>query len=345
MPWTALLFLLGAMSIAALPPFNGFVSEWLTLQTVLRSVELSSVGVKITFAICGAGLALTAALAVTCFVKAFAMGFLGMSRSARGRAGQGGAPIGACADGAVGGAVPGLGSLADLRHSACSVVPWRRRPEPERGRGPGPAVFCAAARIMGGCRAEFAAEFHDLGRQTGQSIMPGRGLVVLHRGGKQNPVVFAMSTSYMAVVLVVLLGVVYGVIKVVFTRRRKVVRRACWDGGVRRLLPEMTYSATGFSNPVRVIFEAIFHPTTIENEPDTVAAHFRTAIHRQRREVHIVDRFFLRPAKNHGMGAGETVGGNAPRQVECLSGLRALCAAARLAGGMVSACRTVIIVR
>ena len=57
MPWTALLFLLGAMSIAALPPFNGFVSEWLTLQTVLRSVDLSSVGLKITFAICGAGLA------------------------------------------------------------------------------------------------------------------------------------------------------------------------------------------------------------------------------------------------------------------------------------------------
>ena len=37
MPWTALFFLVGAMSIAALPPFNGFVSEWLTLQTVLRS--------------------------------------------------------------------------------------------------------------------------------------------------------------------------------------------------------------------------------------------------------------------------------------------------------------------
>ena len=139
--------------------------------------------------------------------------------------------------------------------------------------------------------------------------MPGRGLVVLHRGGKENPVVFAMSTSYMAIVLVMLLGVLYGVIKFVFTRRRQAVRRACWDGGVRRLLPEMTYSATGFSNPVRVIFDAIFHPTTIESEPAIVAAHFRTAIHRQRIEVHIVDRFFLRPAMAMASGMAKLLAG------------------------------------
>ena len=42
MPLTALGFLAGTLSIAALPPFNGFVSEWLTLQTMLRSAELSS---------------------------------------------------------------------------------------------------------------------------------------------------------------------------------------------------------------------------------------------------------------------------------------------------------------
>ena len=81
MPLTALFFLVGALSIAALPPFNGFVSEWLTLQTMLQSAGLASTGVKIVFALCGAILALTAALAMTCFVKAFAMSFLGMSRS------------------------------------------------------------------------------------------------------------------------------------------------------------------------------------------------------------------------------------------------------------------------
>ena len=61
--------------------FNGFVSEWLTLQTILRSAVLSSTAIKIVFAISGALLALTAGLAVTCFAKVFAMGFLGMPRS------------------------------------------------------------------------------------------------------------------------------------------------------------------------------------------------------------------------------------------------------------------------
>jgi hydrogenase-4 component B len=77
--------LLGALSISALPPFNGFVSEWLTLQALLRSAELTSTPVKIAFALCGVALALTAALAVTCFVKVFAMDFLGMARSKRAR--------------------------------------------------------------------------------------------------------------------------------------------------------------------------------------------------------------------------------------------------------------------
>ena len=81
MPWTAFFFLVGALSIAAMPPFNGFVSEWLSLQVLLQSAVLSSKGVKIAFALCGAGLALTAGLAVTCFVKAFAMNFLGAARS------------------------------------------------------------------------------------------------------------------------------------------------------------------------------------------------------------------------------------------------------------------------
>jgi hypothetical protein len=49
--------------------------------------------------------------------------------------------------------------------------------------------------------AAFVSEFHDLGGEVGQGILPGLGLVVLHRGGPENPVVFAMSTSYTMVVL------------------------------------------------------------------------------------------------------------------------------------------------
>ena len=81
MPWTSGFFLVGVLSISALPPLNGFVSEWLTLQTILRSALLSSTADQDRLRRFGRSLALTAGLAVTCFAKVFAMGFLGMPRS------------------------------------------------------------------------------------------------------------------------------------------------------------------------------------------------------------------------------------------------------------------------
>lgn len=81
------------------------------------------------------------------------------------------------------------------------------------------------------------------------------------------------------------------------TRKRSVERRALWAGGIPRLLPQMTYTATGFSNPVRVVFQSIFQPNITEDTRQTVAVHFRTAIHRQREETHVVDRAFLRPVR------------------------------------------------
>ncbi|MFZ0953700.1 MAG: hypothetical protein WAN17_15615, partial [Candidatus Sulfotelmatobacter sp.] len=57
----------------------------------------------------------------------------------------------------------------------------------------------------------------------------------------------------------------------------------------------MTYTATGFSNPVRVVFQAIFRPNIVEDTRETVAVHFRTAIRRRRDETHLVDRLFFHP--------------------------------------------------
>jgi len=81
MPFTAFFFLIGAISISALPPFNGFVSEWLTLQAQLLSINLADNITKIAVLFSGAGLALTGALAAACFVKAFGISFLAFPRS------------------------------------------------------------------------------------------------------------------------------------------------------------------------------------------------------------------------------------------------------------------------
>jgi hydrogenase-4 component B len=295
MPLTALGFLVGALSIAALPPFNGFVSEWLTLQTVLRSAELSSTQTKIVFALCGAGLALTAALAVTCFVKVFAMTFLGMRRL------EDHPPLEEVTATAL---VP-MAVLAALC-LGFGVLPTYVIPtlgsalKPLVGANAAEALvppFFAPSAQHSSLPPAFTGEFRELGAQVGKGILPGRGLVVLHRGGQKNPVVFAMSTSYMLITLIVLLVLTYLVVRLFLTRRRLLARRPRWDGGLRRLLPEMTYTATGFSNPVRVIFDAVFQPTTVEDTRETVAEHFRIAIRREKQRLHPVERLVFEPTK------------------------------------------------
>jgi hydrogenase-4 component B len=293
MPWTSALFLVGVLSISALPPLNGFVSEWLTLQTVLRSALLSSTAIKILFAISGALLALTAGLAVTCFVKVFAMGFLGMPRS----------------DGAATAVEASRGTRAPMALLAVlcvllGILPTYVIPVIDAAVTPlskasataalVPPFFTAGAQRQEGIAPAFLAEFHDLGAQVGQNVLPGRGLVVLHRGEERNPVVFAMSTSYMLVALAVILLLVFVVFRLL-TLGRAVARGPVWDGGLRRLWPGITYTATGFSNPVRVIFDAILQPATVEDSTEAVAQHFRTAIKREIAEVHIVDRWVLQP--------------------------------------------------
>ncbi len=81
MPQTAFVFLVGCAAISALPPLNGFVSEWLTFQAILLSPQLPSWGLKLLAPAVGALLALSAALAAACFVKAFGVTFLGRPRS------------------------------------------------------------------------------------------------------------------------------------------------------------------------------------------------------------------------------------------------------------------------
>ncbi len=83
LPWTAALFLVGCVSISGLPPFNGFVSEWLTFQAFLLSPALPHPLLRLLVPLGAALLALTGALAAACFVKAFGVTFLGTWRGHR----------------------------------------------------------------------------------------------------------------------------------------------------------------------------------------------------------------------------------------------------------------------
>lgn len=80
MPYTAFFFLIGAIAISGLPPFNGFVSEWLTFQSLFVGIAALPLAIKIVFLAGAASLAFTGGLAAACFVKAFGATFLARPR-------------------------------------------------------------------------------------------------------------------------------------------------------------------------------------------------------------------------------------------------------------------------
>ena len=81
MPRTAVFFLIGALAASALPPLNGFVSEWLLFQAVIAAPALPQSALRFASPAIGAMLALAAALAAACFVRVYGIAFLGRPRS------------------------------------------------------------------------------------------------------------------------------------------------------------------------------------------------------------------------------------------------------------------------
>lgn len=81
MPQTALFFLVGSMAISALPPFNGFFSEWMVFQALFGGVRALGSSFQWIFILAAGALAFTGGLAAACFVKAFGITFLARPRS------------------------------------------------------------------------------------------------------------------------------------------------------------------------------------------------------------------------------------------------------------------------
>ena len=236
---------------------------------------------------------MTAGLAVTCFVKAFAMGFLGIARSR---------PAAAASEGrwAV------RGSMA-LLASACvllGILPTYVIPVLDRAIEPMahasaaealvPPFFTVPADGGDGLSPAFLAEFHDLGAQVGRGVLPGRGLVVLHQGGEANPVVFAMSTSYATVMLAALLAIVYARVPRADLAARGAAAadlgwRAALVAAAAGLYRDRLFQSGAGDFPCRAA--AGDH----RGQHQAVALHFRTAIRREYDEVHVVDRLILQP--------------------------------------------------
>jgi hydrogenase-4 component B len=220
MPHTAFFFLIGAIAISALPPLNGFVSEWLTYQTLLQGFGTTDSLTRLIFPLSGAMLALTGALAAACFVKAFGITFLAQPRSEHARNAKEASPT----------MLAGMGLLA------------------------------AACVALGLLPVQFVGLLDPLtqqltGLQISGQLFNGGGLVLgsLAKNGGTVSTSGLVLTGACLLPIPLVLGWFFG-------RRAKTRRGPTWDCGQRVLTPRMEYTATGFSKPIRMIFKALFRP-------------------------------------------------------------------------------------
>lgn len=76
-PWLGIGALIAVMSLAAMPPQAGFVSEWYLFQTFFQAFHVGALAGRLALVLGGAGLALTAAIAFAMSVKLFGLGLQG----------------------------------------------------------------------------------------------------------------------------------------------------------------------------------------------------------------------------------------------------------------------------
>jgi hydrogenase-4 component B len=220
MPKTAFFFLIGAVAISALPPLNGFVSEWLTYQSLLQGFGTTTSLFRLMFPLSGAMLALTGALAAACFVKAFGITFLAQPRSPHAANAQEAAPT--------------MLAGQALLTAVCVFL------------GLFPTVFL---RLLDPVTGQLT------GLQISSQLRTGNGLV-LTGAAPDGGTVFTLGIAVLGVCLLVVPWLLW----LVFARGSKVRLGPTWDCGLKGLTPQMEYTATGFSKPIRMIFKALFRP-------------------------------------------------------------------------------------
>ena len=222
MPATAFHFLVGALAISALPPLNGFVSEWLTFQTALQASQLEHGVVRSLLPLFAATLALAGALTAMCFVKVYGVAFLGQPRE---------------------------------RHAAPSAAhPWTDAGLSERL---GLAWLSAGCLVLG----LFPAAMLQTLNQVGVSLT-GHGLSAqaLESNWLWLVPTHPAQASYSPIIFfVVVLAVVLLTVRLVRVFYHGRVRRADpWDCGFPEQTSRMQDTADAFGQPIGLVFGPLY---------------------------------------------------------------------------------------
>jgi len=245
LPFVSATFLIGALAISAVPPFNGYISEWMLLESLLQSFATSDVLAKVVLTACGALLALVAGIGVTAFVRAVGVPFLGLPRSPQAEQAR---PVGWTLR-------LGLGWLAGL----ClflGIAPPLVLAGLDRVTTPlvGVSVFDRVVPPLYTGHPGAYAPLVGLGGKLFAGLIPGNGLIVI-----AAPAFTTIdSPSYLLLFEVGLLLLLWAARRLV--RRLGVVRVGpVWAGGIPRFTPRMAYTGLAYSNPLRLMFNVVYH--------------------------------------------------------------------------------------
>ncbi|OGS60067.1 MAG: hypothetical protein A3J79_04630 [Elusimicrobia bacterium RIFOXYB2_FULL_62_6] len=220
MPVTAFCFLAGSMAISALPPLNGFVSEWLTFQALFSGMLKMTAGLKVFLMLAAAALALTSGLAAACFVKAFAMVFLARPRSKKAEA--------------------AAECPASMRNPMLFLAALT-------------AVFGLGAPFIFPVLQQVAVSLLPVTAAGPVPFSPFT-LAIPQAGGtaSASPLLLALLLTAIAGAAAAALYFIYG--------RNKVTEGETWGCGYYSLDAGTEYTATGFSKPFRIAFSFFLQP-------------------------------------------------------------------------------------
>lgn len=220
MPLTGFFFLISSLAISALPPFNGFVSEWLTYQALFTNLAQATAGLKLLSILAVAGLALTGGMAAACFVKVIGIAFLGLPRSRHASDAQ---------------EVPAVmyGSIGILT-AFCLLL----------------GIFPRFFGVIPGSLTEQLLGVNPLVGLTGELV-----LLTAPMSFNSNQVFPAVV---LLLFLVLLAGVMFFTYLAGGKKQERTV--GTWDCGFPALNPRMQYTATGFSKPFRIVLRVFYRP-------------------------------------------------------------------------------------
>lgn len=281
LPWTGLCLIVASLAISAVPPLNGYISEWMLLETLLQSFAIPDALTKIVIALAGAMLALTAGIAVTAFVRFCGVSLLAMPRSKEAEQAQE-APLSmrvamgllaACCF-ALGifptFVIPVLDSVTTplLGQSVLNqVVP------PLFTNHPGPYQLLVT-----------------LGGSLFGNFLPVNGLVVI-----ASPTFSTIdSPTYLFIAELLLIGIVVLALRAIRPLGARRIARV-WAGGIPRFTAAMTYTDMAYSNPLRLIFHAVYRSRSHSVATAPASRHREGEMHYEQEVRPPFERFVYQP--------------------------------------------------